>query len=77
MDKTTLGFHVGHQKVRHNSAADYTDYKVSLARDFGFATIGLAVIGTDISGDAPVTSGSGKIKKTADTTAVLSISKAF
>ncbi len=77
MDKTTLGFHVGHQKVRHNSASDYTDYKVSLARDFGFATIGLAIIGTDISGDAPVTGSNGKTKKTAGTTGVLSISKAF
>ncbi|MNR79250.1 putative bacterial protein [compost metagenome] len=76
-DKTTLGFHVGHQKVRHNGNLDYTDYKVSLARDFGFATIGLALIGTDVNGDGPVTSSSGKVKKTAGTTGVLSISKAF
>ncbi|WP_076592601.1 TorF family putative porin [Herminiimonas arsenitoxidans] len=76
-DKTTLGFHVGQQKVRHNGSLDYTDYKVSLARDFGFATIGLAIIGTDVDGDGPVTSGSGKVKKTAGTTGVLSISKAF
>lgn len=76
-DKTTLGFHVGHQKVRHNSASDYTDYKVSIARDFGFATIGLAIVGTDIDGDGLLTSASGKSKKTAGTTGVLSISKAF
>lgn len=76
-EKTTLGFHVGHQKVRHYSDLDYTDYKVSLARDFGFATIGLAIVGTDVSGDGVVTSPSGKSKKTAGTTGVLSISKAF
>jgi uncharacterized protein (TIGR02001 family) len=76
-DKTTLGFHVGQQKVRHSGNLDYTDYKVSIARDFGFATIGLAVVGTDVDGDGLVTSASGKSKKTAGTTGVLSISKAF
>lgn len=76
-DKTTLGLHVGHQKVRHNNASNYTDYKVSLARDFGFATIALGVTATNIDGDGLVTAASGKSKKTADTKAVLSISKAF
>lgn len=76
-DKTTLGLHVGHQKVRHNGTLDYTDYKISLARDFGFATIALGVTATDLDGDGLVTSSSGKSKKTADTKAILSISKAF
>ncbi len=69
-DKTTLGLHVGHQKVRHNGDADYTDYKISLAKDFGFATIGLALIDTDLD-EAP------GARKLAGTAAVLSISKAF
>lgn len=76
-DKTTLGLHVGHQKVHNNSASDYTDYKISLARDFGFATIALGVTATDIDGDLPVTGSNGKVKKSADTKAILSISKAF
>lgn len=76
-DKTTLGFHVGHQKVKNVENADYTDYKVSIARDFGFATIGLAIVGTDIDGDGLLTSASGKSKKIAGTTGVLSISKSF
>ncbi|CAL60377.1 conserved hypothetical protein; putative exported protein [Herminiimonas arsenicoxydans] len=75
-EKTTLSFHVGRQKVRHNSASDYTDYKVGIARDFGFATISLAAIGTNAKDDLPLTKGT-KTKKTGDTTAVLSISKAF
>ncbi|MNJ88137.1 putative bacterial protein [compost metagenome] len=77
MDKTTLGFHVGHQKVKNVDNASYTDYKLSLARDFGFATIGLAVVGTDLNNDGPVLGSNGKTKKTAGTAAVLSISKAF
>ncbi|MBF8179406.1 MAG: TorF family putative porin [Burkholderiaceae bacterium] len=78
MDKTTLGFHVGHQKVKNVENASYTDYKVSLARDFGFATIGLAVVGTDADKSFySLTNNGGKTKKLGDTTAVLSISKAF
>lgn len=77
-DKTTLGFHVGHQNVKNVADADYTDYKVSLSRDFGFATIGLAVVGTDADKTFySATNNAGKSKKLGDTTAVLSISKAF
>lgn len=77
-DKTTLGFHVGQQNVKNVANADYTDYKISLARDFGFATIGLAVIGTDADKTFySVSNGAGKSKELGDTTAVLSISKAF
>jgi uncharacterized protein (TIGR02001 family) len=75
-EKTTLSFHVGRQKVAHNGASDYTDYKVGIARDFGFATISLAAIGTNAKDDLPLTK-NGKTKKTGDTTAVLSISKTF
>ncbi|MFC7297893.1 TorF family putative porin [Herminiimonas aquatilis] len=76
-DKTTLGLHIGKTTVKNNSASDYQDYKISLSRDFGFATIGLAVVATDIDGDLLTTAPSGKSKKLGDTSAVLSISKAF
>lgn len=77
-DKTTLGFHVGQQNVKNVANADYTDYKVSLARDFGFATIGLAVVSTDADKSFySATNSAGKSKKLGETTAVLSISKAF
>lgn len=78
MDKTTLGFHVGHQNVKNVANADYTDYKISLSRDFGFATIGLAVVGTDADKSFYTASNSaGHFRELGDTTAVLSISKAF
>ena len=77
-DKTTLGFHVGRQTVNNSGALDYTDYKISLARDFGFATIGLAVVTTNAD-DALYTyaNGAGRSKNVGDTSAVLSISKTF
>lgn len=75
-DKTSLSMHVGHQTIAHNSDSDYTDYSIGVARDFGFATIGLSVISTDIDGGLPLTRGT-RTKETADTTAVLSITKAF
>lgn len=78
-EKTTLGLHAGHQKVDGYSELNYTDYKVSLARDFGFATIGLAFIGTNAD-DALYTysNNSGtKSKNLGKNTAVLSISKSF
>ncbi|MES2932261.1 MAG: TorF family putative porin [Pseudomonadota bacterium] len=67
-----LNLHVGHQTVKNTSAASYTDYKVGVTKDFGFATVALAVIGTDtdsyVGPDA---------KNLGKTSAVLSISKTF
>jgi len=77
-DKTTLGFHVGSAKTKNSSQYDYIDYKISLARDFGFATIGLALTTTDAdSSQFTYTNGAGKSKDVSDSAAVLSISKAF
>lgn len=69
-----LNLHAGRQVVRRNSAATYTDYKVGVTKDFGFATVALALIGTDTKnyvGPAPDPKNLGKTK------AVLSISKTF
>jgi uncharacterized protein (TIGR02001 family) len=41
-----LNLHVGKQKVKNTSAADYTDYKVGVTKDFGFATGAVAYIKT-------------------------------
>ncbi|MBS0309297.1 MAG: hypothetical protein JSS58_10035, partial [Proteobacteria bacterium] len=77
-DKTQLGIHVGHQWVSNYGNLNYTDYKVGVTRDFGFATIGLAVIGTNANSALyTVTNASGSSKNLANTTAVLSISKTF
>lgn len=46
-DKTTLGLHVGHLAVKNYGELSYTDYKISIARDLGWATLGLAAIASD------------------------------
>ena len=76
-EKTTLNLHVGHQSVHHYSSLSYNDYKVGVSRDFGFATIGLAVIGTDADNAFYTASNGTGTKKLGDTTAVLSLSKTF
>jgi uncharacterized protein (TIGR02001 family) len=40
--------HIGHQKVRHFSAASYTDYSLTVAKDFGNGfSASAALVGTD------------------------------
>lgn len=46
-EKTTLAFHAGHASVKNYGDLSYTDYKVSLARDFGWATLGVAYVTTN------------------------------
>jgi uncharacterized protein (TIGR02001 family) len=78
-EKTTLTLHVGRQWVRNYGALNYTDYKIGVARDFGFATLGLAVIGTNADRSLYTvsnTSGTGS-REVGTTTAVLSLSKTF
>ncbi|TCS37898.1 uncharacterized protein (TIGR02001 family) [Paucimonas lemoignei] len=78
-EKTSLGFHVGRQWVKNYGSLNYTDYKVSLSRDFGFATLGLAVVGTNADRAAypNVVNAAGKSKDVTDTGVVVSISKTF
>lgn len=71
----TINLHAGHQKVSHNSAASYTDWKVGVTRDFGVASGALAVIGTNASESAYASPANGKfLGKTA---LQLAISKTF
>lgn len=77
-EKTTLTLHAGRQWVRHYGDFNYNDYKIGVARDFGFATVGLAVVGTDADKDLyTVADGNGRTKRVGNTGAVLSISKTF
>lgn len=48
-DGYILNLHAGHQRVKNysNGAADYTDWKVGVTKDFGFAVAAFAVVGTD------------------------------
>ena len=78
-DKTILTLHAGRQTVRHYGGLNYTDYKLGIARDFGFATVGLAMIGTNADKNywrLSNTSGT-KTKYLGTSTAVLSVSKTF
>jgi uncharacterized protein (TIGR02001 family) len=48
--------HVGHQKVRDNSPASYTDYSLTLGKDFGNGvSASAAVVGTDAERSVYVT----------------------
>jgi uncharacterized protein (TIGR02001 family) len=49
-DGLMLSPHVGHQKVRRNSAASYTDYSLTLSKDFSGLVASAAIIGTDADG---------------------------
>ena len=76
----TQGFmgnlHVGHQRVENNSAADYTDWKIGVTKDFdGVLTGALAVIGTNASKIAYANPRNGKFM--GKTALVLTISKTF
>lgn len=78
-EKTTLTLHAGRQNVKNYSALNYTDYKIGVARDFGFATIGLAVISTNADKNFWKVSNTSSTdtKELGTTTAVLSLSKTF
>jgi uncharacterized protein (TIGR02001 family) len=43
--------HVGHQSVKGRSSASYTDWKVGLAKDVGFGTVGVAYSATNAKAD--------------------------
>ena len=78
-EKTTLGLHVGRQKFKNYGTFDYTDYKIGVSRDFGFATLGLAFVGSNANSSAYTfanTAGT-KTKDVSKNTAVLSLSKTF
>lgn len=67
-----LNLHAGHQKVKHNDAASYTDYKVGVTKDFGFASVSLAAVYANT--DAYFSPSGKNLGKTG---AVLSVSKTF
>jgi len=67
--------HAGRQSVRHNAAAEYTDWKIGATRDLGFATLAAAVIGTNADKSAYASPANGKfLGKTA---LQLTLSKTF
>jgi uncharacterized protein (TIGR02001 family) len=56
----TINLHAGRQRVKNNGAADYSDWKLGVSRDFGFAGVQLAVVGTNASKSAYASPANGK-----------------
>ncbi|MRW94910.1 hypothetical protein GJ699_33675 [Duganella sp. FT80W] len=71
----TVNLHAGHQDVKHNDAASYSDWKLGVTRDFGVVTGALALIGTNAQESAYTSAANGKfLGKTA---LQLTVSKVF
>ena len=68
-----LNLHAGRQRVAHNGFYSYNDFKIGLTKDFGFASVALAVISADTDAYFSPVNG----KDLAKTGAVLTISKTF
>lgn len=77
---TVLG-HVGYQKIKHNSAASYTDWKLGVTKDVGFGVVGLTYTDTNARGchdsHAQYCWGNRGNVDVGDGRAVLSFSKSF
>ena len=56
----TLNLHTGRQDVRGHDAASYTDYKVGVTKDAGFASVTATVVGTNADGTAYASHANGK-----------------
>jgi uncharacterized protein (TIGR02001 family) len=65
--------HVGHQKVKNVSDANYTDWKVGVTKDVGYGTVTLAYSKTDAHDTSYTWAG----KKVGDGRVVLSFGKTF
>ena len=70
-DGYILNLHYGRQNVKNNGASSYNDYKIGVTKDYGFATVSLAVI----KADSDVYFGKGK--DLAKAGAVLTVTKYF
>jgi uncharacterized protein (TIGR02001 family) len=55
-----LNLHVGRQRVAHHGEASYSDWKIGLTRDFGFASAAVAAVGTNAGKRAYASPANGK-----------------
>jgi len=72
LDGLVLNLHVGRQRVENNSQYSYTDYKVGVTKDLGFASVSLAWIKANT--EAYVSPSGRNLGKSA---AVVAVSKTF
>lgn len=56
----TVNLHAGNQRVKNNSAADYSDWKLGVTKDMGFASVQLAAVGTNAGKTAYASPANGK-----------------
>ncbi|MBY0237693.1 MAG: TorF family putative porin [Burkholderiaceae bacterium] len=56
----TVNLHAGHQEVKNTSAANYTDWKIGVTKDVGFASLQLAAVGTNAGKTAYASPANGK-----------------
>ena len=70
-DGYMLNLHAGRQKVEHNDALSYNDYKIGVTKDFGVVTVALAAVKANITSLAP------NGKNLAKSGLVLTVSKTF
>ena len=78
-DGYTLGTHAGRMEVKHYGDLSYTDFKLSLAKEFHGLTVTGAVVGTDAKRDFyQVANAAGQSPKRVGTTGVvISLGKTF
>jgi uncharacterized protein (TIGR02001 family) len=70
-----VNLHAGRQRIAHNGAASYTDWKLGVTRDFGVASAALAYIGTNARKSAYASPVNGKFL--GRSALVLTVSKTF
>jgi uncharacterized protein (TIGR02001 family) len=74
-DGFSLAPHVGHQTVKHLAVASYTDYSLTLAKDFSGLVLSGAVVGTDADKTFYASPANGKFL--GKTTLVVGLKKTF
>lgn len=74
-DGITLSPHVGHQTIKHLAAGSYTDYSLTLAKDFSGLVLSGAVVGTDADKTFYASPANGKFL--GKTTLVVGLKKTF
>jgi uncharacterized protein (TIGR02001 family) len=74
-DGFSLAPHVGHQTVRHLAVASYTDYSLTLAKDFSGLVLSGALVGTDANKTTYASPVNGKFL--GKTTLVVGLKKTF
>ncbi|MDP3440891.1 MAG: TorF family putative porin [Azonexus sp.] len=76
-----VGAHIGHQTIKNNSAASYTDWKLGVTKDVGFGVVALAYTDTNAKGcgnvDRMYCWGANGDKDVGKARGVLSFSKSF